>query len=166
MQDMKRWILIIAMGIVSTITYGQKQIPEIDIKDLNGKVHTVEGVRQEGKALVVCFFATWCKPCLQEMNAIAEVYEDWNEEDGFELIAISIDDSRSSAKVKSVVNGNDWPFKVFTDSNSELKRALKITSIPYTLILNKKGEVVYEKTSYTVGAEYELFEKFKKIDSQ
>lgn len=163
---MKKIILLIIAVAFVTISHAQKQLPQVGIKDLNGKVHTVESVREKGKALVVCFFATWCKPCLQEMNAIAENYEDWNEDDGFELIAISIDDSRSSAKVKSLVNGNDWPFKVYTDSNSELKRALKIASIPYTIILNKEGEIVYEKTSYTVGAEYELLEKFQKINSQ
>ena len=160
---MKKLIFLVLVLICFTNSFSQKQIPEISIKNLNGKSIELEEAR-DGKPIVVCFFATWCKPCLVELNAIAEVYDDWQDESDFNLLAISVDDSKSNAKLKSLVNGNDWPFKVYSDSNSELKRALNITSIPHSLIVNAKGEVVYEKTSYTVGAEYELYEKFKELN--
>jgi peroxiredoxin len=160
---MKKLIFLVLVLICFTNSFSQKQIPEISIKNLNGKSIELEEAR-DGKPIVVCFFATWCKPCLVELNAIAEVYDDWQDESDFNLLAISVDDSKSNAKLKSLVNGNDWPFKVYSDSNSELKRALNITSIPHSLIVNAKGEVVYEKISYTVGAEYELYEKFKELN--
>jgi peroxiredoxin len=160
---MKKLIFLVLVLICFTNSFSQKQIPEISIKNLNGKSIELEEAR-DGKPIVVCFFATWCKPCLVELNAIAEVYDDWQDESDFNLLAISVDDSKSNAKLKSLVNGNDWPFKVYLDSNSELKRALNINAIPHSLIVNAKGEVVYEKTSYTVGAEYELYEKFKELN--
>jgi peroxiredoxin len=160
---MKKLIFLVLVLICFTNSFSQKQIPEISIKNLNGKSIELEEAI-DGKPIVVCFFATWCKPCLVELNAIAEVYDDWQDESDFNLLAISVDDSKSNAKLKSLVNGNDWPFKVYLDSNSELKRALNINAIPHSLIVNAKGEVVYEKTSYTVGAEYELYEKFKELN--
>ncbi len=153
------------MFVFGISAFSQKQIPEIKIKDLNGKSTDIKTILND-KATVICFFATWCKPCLIEMNAISDEYEDWQGESDFEMIAISVDDSKSNANLKSLVNGNDWPFEVYSDSNSELKRALNIGSIPYSLIVNKKGEIVYEKTSYTVGAEYELYQKFKELNSK
>ena len=157
-------VLLIVM-VCSLNTFSQKQIPDFAIKDLNGKGENINTILK-GNPAVVCFFATWCKPCLIELNAIADEYEDWQEEADFKMIAISVDDSKSNAKLKSLVNGNDWPFEVYSDSNSELKRALNIGSIPYSLIVNKKGDIVYEKTSYTIGAEYELYKKFKELNSK
>ena len=162
---MKYFTALLIILVYSLNTFSQKQIPEIKLKDLNGKSIGISSIL-EGKPTVICFFATWCKPCLIEMNAIADEYEDWQDESAFELIAISVDDSKSNAKLKSLVNGNDWPFEVYSDSNSELKRALNIGAIPYSLIVNKKGDIVYEKTSYTVGAEYELYKKFKELNSK
>jgi len=45
----------------------------------------------------------WCKPCVKELTSIAEVYEDWQKETGVKLIAVSIDDARTSASVKPFV---------------------------------------------------------------
>jgi peroxiredoxin len=157
-----KYLGVLLILICSLNTYSQKQIPEINIKDLNGKSVALSTIT-DGTPLVFCFFATWCKPCLVELNAIAEEYEDWQDESDFKLIAISVDDSKSNAKLKSMVNGNDWPFEVYADSNSDLKRALNINSIPHAVIVNANGEVVYEKTSYTVGAEYELYKKFNEL---
>jgi peroxiredoxin len=157
-----KYLGVLLVLICSLNTFSQKQIPEISIKDLNGKSIALNTIT-DGSPLVICFFATWCKPCLIELNAIAEEYEDWQDESDFKLVAISVDDSKSNAKLKSMVNGNDWPFEVYADSNSDLKRALNINSIPHAIIVNAKGEVVYEKTSYTVGAEYELYKKFNEL---
>ncbi|MCG8409926.1 MAG: TlpA family protein disulfide reductase [Bacteroidales bacterium] len=156
-------ILLGLLLIAGTTVWAQKTVPAIKIKDINGKTISSKQFGNDGKPYVLCFFATWCKPCLQEMNAFAEEYEDWNEESGFKLIAVSVDDSKSNARLKSLVNGNDWPFEVYSDANSNLKRAMNISSIPYALIIDEKRRVVYEKVSYTAGAEFELYKKFKKL---
>jgi peroxiredoxin len=144
----------------------QKLIPDVKLKTLKNKTVSTNDFNNKGEIYVISFFATWCKPCINELNSIAEEYEDWSEDSNFKLIAISIDDSKSKSKVKSIVKGNDWPFEFYLDENSNLKRALNIVSIPYVLIVNSKREILWEKSSYTQGAEFKIYEKFKSLKSR
>jgi thiol-disulfide isomerase/thioredoxin len=106
-------------------------------------------------------WATWCVPCINELDAITDVYEDWQDETNVELIAVSVDDSRTVNRVRPLVNGRDWGFKILLDTNNDLKRALNTTTVPLTLII-KNGEIVFRHSGYTPGAENALYEELKK----
>ena len=112
---------------------------------------------------MISFWATWCKPCKKELNTIAEVYEDWQEETGVKLVAVSIDDSRSASKVKPYVNASGWDYEVFIDSNRELARALGVSTVPHTFLLNGEGSIVWEHKGYIDGDEEELYEQIEHI---
>ena len=60
-------------------------------------------------------------------------------------------------------NRKDWPFEIYLDSNSDLKRALNVNAIPHTFLLNSKNEIVWQHTSYFDGDEEELFEEIQKL---
>ncbi len=119
--------------------------------------------RTTGKPVIISFWATWCKPCNRELNTIKDVYEDWQEETGVKLIAISIDDARSASRVKPHVDGNDWPYEVYIDQNSDLKRAMGVVNVPHTFILNGEGEIVWQHTGYQDGGEEEVIAKVKEL---
>jgi cytochrome c biogenesis protein CcmG/thiol:disulfide interchange protein DsbE len=137
--------------------------PSINLKSIEGKMVNTNSFENAGNPIVVSFWATWCKPCAKELDAITEVYDDWQEETGVKVIAISIDDTRNAAKVAPYANGKDWPFEIYLDSNSDLKRALNVNAIPHTFLLNSKNEIVWQHTSYFDGDEEELFEEIKKL---
>ena len=82
------------------------------------------------------------------------------------LIAISIDKAQDINKVKPMVDGYGWTYDVLLDPNSDLRRALGIQMIPYTLILDGKGNIVYRHNGYTDGEEEELIETVRKISNQ
>ena len=111
--------------------------------------------------MIVSFFATWCKPCNRELKAINEVYADWQEETGVKLIAVSIDQAQNINKVKPLVDENGWNYEVLLDPNGDLKRALGVQLIPYVMVLDGKGNIVFKHNGYTDGAEVELYEKVK-----
>ena len=105
----------------------------------------------------------WCKNCIKELEAITEIYEEWQEETNVKVIAISIDDSRNTSKLKPFVNSKGWEFELYHDPNSDFKRALGVNSIPHTFLLNGKNVIVSEHIGYTDGQEEELYEKVLKL---
>jgi peroxiredoxin len=91
------------------------------------------------------------------------VYDEWVEETGVKLIAVSVDDARSSARVKPTVDAKGWSYDVLLDVNGDFKRAMNVNMIPHTFLLNGKGEIVWQHTSFSEGAELELIELVRKV---
>jgi cytochrome c biogenesis protein CcmG, thiol:disulfide interchange protein DsbE len=141
----------------------QRNIPSVDIKTMTGEIFNTSNIDNQGKPIVISFFALWCKPCLRELTAIADVYPDWQEETGVKLVAVSIDDARSMPNVMPTVNGNGWEYEFYCDPNGDFKRAMGVNLIPHIFVLNTQKQVVYQHTSYAEGGENELYEIIKKV---
>ena len=139
------------------------QLPAVTLKTMDGKVVRVDTLSNNGKPFVIDFFATWCKPCNRELDAISEVYEDWQKETGVKIYAVSIDQAQNIHKVKPLVDNHGWEYDVLLDPNSDLRRALGIQNIPYVLLCDGNGKIVYKHMGYTDGEENELIEKIKDI---
>tara|TARA_B100000902_G_scaffold163425_2_gene158604 strand:- start:19811 stop:20275 length:465 start_codon:yes stop_codon:yes gene_type:complete len=154
------------MFFASYSILGQKKLPSSTIKTLQGKPINIQDINNDGNPIVISFWATWCKPCKKELNAIAEVYEDWQDETDVKLIAISIDDSRSKSKVKPMVNANGWEYEILLDPKKNLSNLLGVGTIPHTFLINGKGEIVWEHTNYLDGDEELLYEKILSISKQ
>jgi thiol-disulfide isomerase/thioredoxin len=138
-------------------------LPSVDLKTLDGKTFNTKNIQNDGKPILVSIWATWCKPCVAELMAINDVYDDWQEETGVVLYAISIDDTKTSAKVAPFVNGKGWDYIVLQDINWDFKRAMNVVDIPFLCLLNGNGEIVWQHTSYAPGSENEVFELVKKV---
>ena len=76
---------------------------------------------------------------------------------------MSIDDTRSMSKVAPFVNSSDWQYEVYLDPNGNLKRAMGVSTVPHTFLLNKNKEIVWQHKSYVEGDEEKLFKEIKKI---
>ena len=159
---MKKLLLatLLLLGIVTTAS---AQLPKVMLKSIDGKSVSTDTLSNNGKPFIIDFFATWCKPCNRELTAIAEVYDEWVEETGVKLYAISVDQAQNVNKVKPLVDSHGWPYEVLLDPNSEFKRALGVQMIPYVLICDGKGNIVYKHNGYTEGAEEELIEKVREL---
>lgn len=141
-----------------------KQLPAVSVKTLDGKTINTAGLSNNGKPMIVSFWALWCKPCINELTTIADFYEDWVEETGVKLVAVSIDDSRSTSKVGPTVNGKGWDYEVLLDSNGDFKRAMNVNMIPHTFLINGNGEIVWQHTSFSEGSELQLIEMVRKLN--
>ena len=166
---MKRYFAVLFILLVFTLISGEagpkgsKKLPSVKVKNLKGQVVNSKDFSNDGKPFIINFWATWCKPCLLELNNINDVYEDWQEETGVKIIAVSIDDSRNSRKVAPFVKGRGWEYEVYLDVNGDLKRAMNVNNPPHTFLVNGKGEIVWEHNGYASGDEEELYEKVKAL---
>ena len=152
--------LLLVLGMATTACAG---LPNVTLKDINGKTINTSELHNDGKPFIIDFFATWCKPCNRELTAISEVYEEWQEETGVKLFAVSIDQAQNINKVKPLVDGHGWTYDVLLDPNSDFKRALGIQTIPYVLVGDGEGNIVYKHNGYAEGAEEELIEQVRKL---
>jgi thiol-disulfide isomerase/thioredoxin len=160
---MKNLLLLSSLFIGLAFTNKtHNDLPSVELKDLEGKTINIQDYGSNGKITVVSFWATWCGPCIKELDNINELYEDWVEEYGIEMVAVTVDDARNIPKVKPLVNGKGWPYKILLDENKDLSRALNVQNPPMTFLINKEGKIVYKHVGYTEGAEYKLLEEIKK----
>ena len=159
---MKR-LLIYLIAFVCALSVQAQQLPKVVLKDIHGKAVATDTLSNDGRPFIIGFFATWCKPCNRELDAISEVYVDWQEETGVKLIAVSIDQAQNTNKVKPLVESHGWDYEVLLDPNGNLKRALGVQMIPFVVIVDGKGNIVYRHQGYTDGAEEELIEKVREL---
>jgi len=158
---MKTLAFLFSLLLCLPTIYAQSssKLPNVNVQSLEGKKVDVATFSNNGKPMIINFWATWCAPCKKELSAISDVYDTWQERTGVKLIAISVDDARSMARVAPYVSGQDWEYEVYLDPNGDLKRALNVNSVPHTLLLNGNGEVVWQHNNYVPGDEKELFRK-------
>lgn len=160
-------IVLFSLLAVSQFTFAQnkegKEVPSAIIEDLNGKKIDFKTIIEPGKNYVVTFWATWCVPCKKELSNMVDLAPNWKDKFNAEVIAVSTDDSRAKSKVKSYVSGENWPYKIILDQNQDLMRSLGIQSIPFTLIINKEGKIIFTHNSYVDGDEFEIENKLLSI---
>jgi peroxiredoxin len=140
-----------------------KKVPSVSLKDMNGNSINTANVSNNGKPMVISFWATWCKPCRLELSTIAEEYDDWQDETGVKLIAVSVDDQRNLNKVKPVVNSSGWDYDIWLDPNGDFKRAMGVNNVPHTFLIDGNGHIVYAHNNFVPGDEEELYEEILKI---
>lgn len=160
-------LFIALLGILSTsVALGQiaktkYDLPSAVVKTLDGSSIDTKDFDNDGKPMIISFWATWCKPCVLELNTIMDEYADWQEETGVKLIAISIDDARNTAKVAPFVNGKGWDYEVYLDPNGDFKRVMNVNTVPHTFVLNGENQVVWSHNAYAPGDEEHLYEIVK-----
>ena len=150
------FILVLLLSIVDNAK-SQQGIPDVQLESSDGKSYNL-GEFNNGKPTVMVFWATWCKPCIEELDNIADYYSDWTEQADFNFLSVCIDDSRTSSAVKGFLHGRDWPFLVLMDENQDFKRTMNVADIPFYCIYNKEGKIVKRHTGYLPGDEEFMFE--------
>ena len=138
--------------------------PNFILENLDGDFVELNDEIGDGP-LLLSFWATWCKPCLEELIEFQKLYNDYKE-NGFKMLAISNDSERTIAKVKPYVKSMNYNFPVLFDTNSDVARIYYARAIPYSVLLDKNGAIVYSHMGYMRGDEIVVRDKVKRMLEQ
>ncbi|NJN33267.1 MAG: TlpA family protein disulfide reductase [Saprospiraceae bacterium] len=161
---MKKLLFSLTFFLTANAIFAQKALPNVELKTLEGKTVNVKTLAKKNKATVLSFWATWCAPCKKEMDAIKPNYAAWQKKYGVEIIAITIDDAQGLPKVKPMIAQKGWKYRILSDMNRSLMQSLGFQGVPYTILLDKNGKIVYEHNGYTSGDEIELEKKIAELN--
>ena len=153
---MKRTFALIMVAMMAVGCFAQ--LPSVTLKNIDGKTVNTAKLNNDGKPFIISFFATWCKPCQRELDAIHEQIVDWEEETGVKVIAVSIDQGQNVDKVKPLVDSKGWEYEVLLDPNGDFKRAMNVQNVPHVFVLDGNGKIVYNHAGYTEGGEQDIYD--------
>ena len=136
----------------------------VKLQTLDGKTVTPATWTDGKTPYVVSFWFVTCKYCIEEMDAVSEVFGDWYAEVPFRFIAVNTDDSRSLARARAMAASRGWDsFQFIYDTNRALVRAMNVVSMPHVFLFDKNGKLVYTHVGYAPGDEELLFKELKKL---
>ncbi len=158
---MKRLFLLV-FALATTLSLSAQSLPNVHIENIDGKEISVRSLAGT-KPLIICFWSTTCKPCIQELSAINDQLPDWKSEADFDVIAVSVDDVRTSARAKAFAKAQGWDMICLFDANQALKRAMNVSLTPHSFVVDRSGNITYSHTGYTPGSEMALLDKVLKI---
>lgn len=162
---MKKLILILLMAavIVSTGSAQTATLPSFVLKDLEGNSVDTGKLTNDGKPILICFWATWCSPCKKELNTYTEYYDEWKEETGVKIYAVTIDDQRTVSSVKPYINSVGWDYDILLDVNKSFSQAMGVNTPPHTFLIDGAGNIVWQHVGYIAGDEEEVHEHLLKL---
>lgn len=163
---MFRYLLTFLLLVLAFRAFAQKTIPAVDLRTLDGRPANIGEYLDDDQPVILSFWASWCKPCHRELNAFHDLYGQWQERFGVQILAVTIDTRRQLARAKSIAATEGWEFVLLSDQDNRLKNALNVQAIPQTYLINKAGEIIYESNGYVPGAERQLEQKLMEISKK
>ncbi len=158
----KKAIFILFLGFLSVFSQNQSsKAPNFELENLSGEFVELKDFLGKGPILIN-FWATWCKPCMEELKIYNKIYEKYKS-NNLQMFAISVDNEKSMSKVLPFVRSNNYKFQVLLDSENQTARDYYVQTVPHTFLINSKGEIVYSHSGFKKGDEIQIEEHIKKL---
>lgn len=158
-------VVVLSLFVSVSLTAQVTDLPDTPIKDMKtNKNVNFNKTFEPGKVTLVNFWATWCVPCKKEIKIIYRNLDEWHKEADFNYMTVSMDGARAESLVRSYAKSQGWDFPYYIDVNSNLMRSLNFRTVPFTIIVDKKGKVAYSHQGYSQGGEHDLLARIKELD--
>ncbi len=127
-------------------------------------ISSAEVLKKNGKPTVLLFGTTFCGPCIAEKEAIQTKYDDWKKEIDFNLVSISMNPEALIGNFIRMAENKNYPWKSYNDTYREFESVIpNLKGFPVTIVLDKNGKIIYQKSKYEAGDEDILFEKIQEV---
>ena len=125
--------------------------PDFELADAKGANFRLSN--SMGKVVVLTFWATWCKPCQEEIPWFEEFQRTYGN-DGLEVIAVSVDDDGWKA-VRPVMEAKKINYRVGVADKALIQKYGGLESLPETLLIDEKGRILSRHVGIVSKAQYE-----------
>ncbi len=159
----KRFLIaaITVTVLIAAYLYNKYRVaPDIEFSNLTFKTLDEQNVTlkdYESRYMLVCFAATWCKPCMEEIPSLVRAQELLAEKD-VAVILVS-DEPQAMVNLLWTKTGESLPV-LRSDANF---KELKIATLPTTYLLNEKREIIFKKTGTDNWASEKTIARLKKL---
>jgi peroxiredoxin len=112
-----------------------KAIFALTLPDLEGRPQALAQWR--GKVLVVNYWASWCKPCVEEMPAFSRLnnhYASW----GVQFVGIGLDEAE---KMQAFVKTTPVSYPLLAAESAGTTLGLQVKGLPYTVVIGRDGRI-------------------------
>ena len=146
---------ILGLVLITTLVWAAtQQFPRSTVKDLNGRPVDMQQV-MDGKLTLVNFWATYCVPCRKEMKILDKLNAKYADQ-GFQVLGVAIDNSKTVGRVRGLVRSQKLEYSILLDTDQNLYRTFSTNAMPYSVLVDTAGNIVWEHTGYIPGDEVEL----------
>ena len=146
---------------LETSAHAASAASDFTLRSIDGVPVTLSSFR--GQVVVLSFWATWCGPCKEEMPHLQAMYKEL-EAQGFVVLSISTDDARTASQVKPFIRSKGYTFPVLLDSSSSVVGVYNPNkTLPWTVIIDRNGQVVETHAGFNPGDEVKLKEAVQRF---
>lgn len=152
--------ILVLFGVSSTNARELRgAAPNFSLKTLNApKINSLKDFK--GKVVLLNFWATWCKPCRDELPHLEAIHKKY-EKLGFSVVGVNIDEEVDLAS--DLVRKTNITFPSFSDPKSQVSDLYKIEAMPSTIMIDRKGNMRYLHNGYKPGYEVAYENQVKKL---
>lgn len=151
---MKKFLVLALILFVITASKSYSQAYDFDLQDIDGNSVKLTELLKTGPVFLQ-FWATWCVPCKEEMKVLNELYGKYKDS-GFVYVAVSIDDQKTSSKVKPFIESKGYKFITLFDTDKNVFSNYGGQDPPFSVFLDRKGNVIKSYSGYIQGDDAKL----------
>lgn len=149
-MGMRSWFLLV--NILYAVDGNAQRLPHSIVKDSRtGQAVPFNSVARPGRVTMIAFWGTWCAHGKHQVKTIAVRLPEWRKQADFDFVAIAEDQVGTEPKVTKYIRDNKWTFPCYTDATANLKHSMGFFALPYTIIINRQGKIVFTLTGYDDG---------------
>lgn len=156
---MKKSVLLFVVMFLSIAKFSYSQSYDFDLQDIDGNSVKLSALLAKGPVMLQ-FWATWCVPCKEEMRGLNDIWAKYKDS-GFSYVAASIDDQKTTGKVKPFIESKGYKFTVVFDSDKNVFKTYGGQDPPFSVLISRTGDVIKTYSGFLPGDDVKVEEDIK-----